>query len=306
MFEKLKKMVSPSHEETKSPERLLNLRESYDTQIKLLSQVGILTILPEKMALGIVGIDGKEYPVPSYEEIKERLEKRKEELEPKMNQGFTKILLVPMAMPLDTLIEKLKQRLVAHKKEGKLFNTDGKPVELNTENPMWVWNEYAKADKEGKLVYYPKSFEKNNHGGKTKKEIIDEGSSWRVSLVEDLPDLPAENSGKSMGGRKQLETNKTASTYLKLLQTDKQYNQEDGFTPEEWLTYFLSHLEAKNQIIDNYQSKGKASFLTGAFFPSQGLLPFGYWGSVGGQAELAGVRPSHAVSHSAARSSVRV
>ena len=303
MSEKLK---TPAPEGEKNLEKLLNLRESYDNQIKLLNQTGILTILPETMSLGIVGIDGKEHPVPTYEEIEERLKSRKEELEVKMKQGFTKLLLVPMAMPLDTLVEKLKQRLVAHKKDGKLFTTDEKPVELDIENPMWVWDEYTGADKDGKLVYYPKTFDKNSHKGKTKKELIDEGSPWRISLVEDLPDLPAENSGKSIGGRKQLEANKTAIDYLKMLQTEKLYQQEDGFTPEEWLTYFLNQIEAKNQIIDNYQSKGKVSFLTGAFFPSQGLLPCGFFNLAGRRAGLDGDHPTSAYSDYATRSSVGV
>ena len=182
-------------EKEKTKELLPNLKESYDNQIRTLIKAGILTTLPESMNLGIVGIDGKEHRVPTYQEIKERLESRGEELEPKLKQGFTKLLLVPMAMPLDKLTQNLKHRLLAHKKEDKLFNTDNKPIELDTENPMYIWNEYNTADKEGKLVYYPKSFNQNNHQGKTKQELINEGNPWRISLVEDLPDLPAQNAG---------------------------------------------------------------------------------------------------------------
>lgn len=302
MFEKPQ---TPPLEKEKNLEKLLNLRESYDSQIRILNQAGILTILPETMSLGIVGIDNKEHAVPTFDEIKEKLEKRKEELGPKMKQGFTKLLLVPAGMSLDELRDKLKQRLLAHKKEGKLLNTDNEPVNLDLEDPVYRWDGYNNADKEDKLIYYPKSFDQN-HNGKTKKELIESGNSWRVSLVEDLPDLPEQGKGKTVGGRKQLEANKSPTEYLRSLQLKKEYASEDGFTPEEWITYFLTHLETKNQIVDNWQAKGKASYLTGAYFPGQGAVPYGYWFAGGGQAGLGGGDPGYSDSYSAARSAVGV
>lgn len=51
----------------------LGLNNQYEIQKKILSEVGILEILPESHSFGIVGIDGKEYPFPKYKEILERI-----------------------------------------------------------------------------------------------------------------------------------------------------------------------------------------------------------------------------------------
>ena len=56
----------------------LELPKQYEEKVKILNKLGILEILPEAKEFGIVGIDGKEYPMPEMEEIKDSLEKNKE------------------------------------------------------------------------------------------------------------------------------------------------------------------------------------------------------------------------------------
>ena len=50
-------------------EKRLNLRAQYEAALKSLNETGVLEILPDHDALGIVGIDGVEYPLPSYQEV---------------------------------------------------------------------------------------------------------------------------------------------------------------------------------------------------------------------------------------------
>jgi len=50
-------------------EKRLNLKAQYEACLKSLNETGVLEILPDKDALGIVGIDGVEYPLPSYQEV---------------------------------------------------------------------------------------------------------------------------------------------------------------------------------------------------------------------------------------------
>jgi hypothetical protein len=107
-------------------ERVLNLREQYESQREILQRTGIL----EKLSsgeMGIKGIDGKEYAFPTYQEMTKRMRENKEMLKTKIEQGFIKLLIVPFGMKLDDLIEKYKEVLWRHYKERKLFATMNNP-----------------------------------------------------------------------------------------------------------------------------------------------------------------------------------
>lgn len=314
--------ISPEH--LPPSERLelkLNLRSQYESLRRAFNEAGILQILPSEGELGIVGIDpehpdmAREYPLPSLESIQAKIKERAEELEVKVNQGFTKLLLVPAASPLSGSVENNRpasglakvyadQLLFHHQNRGKtiggrkldLLDSDGKPTDLDQGTPLWTWDAYQNADSEGKIVYYPKQFDQKNHGGITKQELV-KGTlntsfpGWQVRLVEDLPNLPGQGQGKTIGGRKQVEANQTPMEYLKQSQTQKEYINEEGATPEEWLALATLHLKETNQVLDDYQGKGKLSYLTGAYFPASGSVPGAYWDRNDRRAGLSGGDP---------------
>jgi hypothetical protein len=196
-------------------------------------------------------------------------------------------------MPLDLLHEKLGKTILKHYQEGKLFATKKYPSEseeklgLDESEPICVWDEYKDADKNGTLVYEPEEFTEN-HNSKTKQEIIAQGGTWQISFFENLPNLPKENEGKPIKGRKQVEAGKSAIKYLELLQTKPMYANEHGIAPEDWATYFLRHLEETNQVIDDWLGKGKDSWNLGAFFPGCSLVPEAYWDGITQQAHMNG------------------
>lgn len=297
-------------------EAILSLRSQYEAQLAILNQSGVLQLLPERGDVGIVGLDpehpdrAREYPVPSFEAISEAVREQAEELETKTGQGFNKLLLVPVAQPLDKLKQMYGDLLLAHHQRGQLFNSEGKPQDLDTSEPVWAWDQYKNADIEGKLVYYPKSFE-SQHRGITKQELLTETLNspfpgWEVKLVEDLPNLPARGDGETIGGRKQVEAGNSPREYLKQPQTDSQYQNEDGFTPDDWLTEAIVHLEATNQVLDDWQGKGKISYLTGSYFPASDEVPLAYFRRDSRRAYLAGDNPGYRYGDYSVRRSVRV
>ena len=152
-------------------EEFYHLEKQYTSQVALLEQVGILK------EGTILGIDNKKYPIPTLEQIAIRLFERRETLQTKHDQGFTKLLLVPFGMSLDALQKTLKQFLRDYKKSHPTF-------ELNTNNPLWTWDEYQGADigDSPNLVYYPQFFTEDGHGGKTKMEILKEQAEGRWTL----------------------------------------------------------------------------------------------------------------------------
>src|SRR3989339_1353979 len=164
-FEYLLKNGEPKKEDyteaLEYAEEFYHLREQYTSQVSLLEQVSILK------EGAILGIDNKKYPIPTLEQIASRLFERRETLRTKHDQGFTKLLLVPFGMSLDTLRETFKQFLLKYKKDNPSFD-------LNTNNPLWTQEEYQGADMGDSpdLVYEPQSFDKEGHGGKTKMEIL--------------------------------------------------------------------------------------------------------------------------------------
>jgi len=160
-----------------------HLREQYDSQVELLEQARILK------EGAITGIDGNTYPIPTLEQIAIRLFERRRELSTKHDQGFTKLLLVPFGMSLDVLTKTLKQFLLSYKQKNPTFD-------LDTNQPLWAWKEYAGADTgdSPKLVYHPQSFEKRGHQGRTKMEILEEQARGRWTPAS------AGVAGKSGGG----------------------------------------------------------------------------------------------------------
>ncbi len=268
------------------------LEKQYHKQVEILMFTGLV----KKLQMGEMGIvvDGKEYPIPTFDDILEKIRNNAEFLDKKALQGFTKLLVVPFGLDIATLVEKYKQVILKHHNNNTLLDSDGKPLKLDTNQPVWTWDGYQNEP----LVYFPQQFDKDNHQGKTKDQL----EPWQVILVEDMIDLPKEGDAKDINGRKQLDANQTPSSYLEQILQE----QEQGLTPESWLLLAITYLEEQNKQIDNYQGKGKASYLPGAFFKDSAKVPVAYWRRDIRQARLyrnvAGVSDSF----SAVRSSVLI
>jgi len=278
------KMEQPKRSETQEKlEKMFELKKQYQEQVKALLETQVIEILPEssekagKGVLGMYDINNNECPIPSYDEILKRLEAKAELLEQKREQGFTELLLVPIGTSLSFLIDRTRDLIVKKHKQGKLLGTDGQKLELRENEPVYVEDEYKDADVSDDLVYYPQKFDHANHGGKTKEELITETGGWQIEMIENMPDLPAENKGKKVGGRKQIEANQSPEQYLKTIQTDKHYEGEQFTTPEAQLSYFMQYLQKYNQVIDDWQGQGKGCWNAGAYFKGSGFVPFAYW-----------------------------
>ena len=287
------------------------LKKQYESQKEILERTGIL----EKLSngeIGIKGIDNKEYSFPSYQEISKRIRENKEMLKTKVEQGFNQLLIVPFGMKLDDMIEKYKKVILKHHQEGKLLATKenpsdtDEPLELDENEPVWAWDGYANADVEDKIVYFPKKFSKENHQGKTKKEILKEKGGWNIMLIENLPNIPRKDKGKEVKDRKQLEAGQTPNQYLETLKTNPIYQNETGMTPEEQIIYAIKHLEQTNQVIDYYSGKGSASYQLGTFFPAFIFVPYAYWNRDYRRVNLGGNTPGYSSSADGVRGAVRV
>ncbi len=268
------------------------LEKQYHKQAEILMFTGLV----KKLRMGEMGIvvDGKEYPIPTFEDILIKINHNAEFLDKKASQGFKKLLVVPFGLPITTLVEKYEQVLLRHYNNQTLLDSEGKPLDLDTNQPVWTWEGYQ----DEPLVYFPQSFDKDNHQGKTKDQL----EPWQVLLVEDMIDLPKEGDAKDINGRKQLDANQTPNSYLEQILKA----QEQGMTPESWLLLAITYLEEQNKQIDDYVGKGKASYLPGVFFKDSAEVQFAYWFRGNRQAVLDGSDADRSSSNDAVRSSVLI
>ena len=291
-------------EKEKTPfETLLeSLKNDWDYNIKAMAGAGILETFTESDTRGVRGVDGKEYPVPETEEIQRKLEEKREMIEKKLEQGFTELLLVPFGMPLSKLTLRLKQCILRKHEEGTLISTDGTTLELDVTNPLHKYEEWT----EDKIYYDIQSFNKNNHQGKTKAEILSvPNSAWQILLVEPNLDIPAQDKGQTIGRRKQLEANLSAEDYLNLIQNDPQYQNETSYSPEAILIQMLQKLQNDNVVINDYQGSGKITRCFNSMFAS-GNVPSACWNRGSLQASLHSVSTGDRRPDLGSRSSVRV
>jgi len=288
-------------------ERKFELRKQYEDQIETLRENGLIKELPNG-EMGFLDINGKPRSIPTYEEIRDRLRAKQELREKKHEQGFTQLLLVPFGIKLNEMVDKAKELILKKHKEGNLKGTNGDDLELDEDEPVWLDAKYqgGDADQSGDLIYYPEKFDKENHGGKTKQEILEETDGWDVMFIEDLPDLPAEGKGKEIGGRKQLEANQSPNQYLEKMQKEEQYEGERGMTPEAELVYFMHYLQRKNKVIDDWRGSGKGNWNLGGYLKSAGGVCFSRWSRGDRQMRLRWYNPVSQVGDCGVRSSARI
>ena len=266
------------------------IESEYERCLRALNKTGILGPLPHTESVGAIGIDGKEYPVPTQEQLQEVFGRNKELVDRKMRQGFTRLQLTPIAMPTLQLIDRVETAVLEHAAGGKIIQTKQNstdadiPVRVNTGGPIWIWDRVRQALDTPDLVYFPQAYTDRNHQGLTKEEVMQKTHlcavpGWSVGLIEPIPTMPQQGQGKVIGGRKQLEAYSTPRDYLETLSTSI-YQGETGWTPEDFLTHFITQLETTNQVShDRYD--GNALWLLGSYMPNLMpnalLVPVGYW-----------------------------
>ncbi len=265
-------------EELKRLDELMGISEQYELQLTVLREAGIIGILREGSD-GIATEDGAWHPVPSLLSIVQRFcedEKKYELLLRKVEQGFTKMILVPFGLPVNTLIDVYARQLLLYKQAGQLFSEggEGEVLNLDLSRPVSRWSGYDVAQP----VYFPKSFDSINHGGLTKQEAIDQKGAWQVYLIEETH-IPRPGDGEVVNGRKQLEAGLTPTQYLEMLQADPQYKGEVGLTPELWTMRALTNLKKWGEVTDDIEGVGCGNYHLSTCFPEYSEVPYTCWDS---------------------------
>ena len=277
-------------------EQLFPVEKEYVRCVSALNRTGILTLLLKSGSMGVVGIDGKEYPIPTREQVAELFAYNRELVGRKVPQGFDRLELTPLAAPTPLLLDKMKAAILKHAAEGKIYQTRRSPsdplipVHVNAEKQVWIWETLRQALDTDELVYFPEEYS-SNHRGQTKLEAANNGRicavpGWSVGLVESYPIMPAQGQGKTLGGRRQIEIGSSPREYLRTLQTQP-YLGETGKTLEDFITKFLTRLETTNEV-SNDVNDNNALWCLGQYLkvPYAELVPTGRWYRTVGRVRL--------------------
>lgn len=268
-------------------EGLFPVGREYTHCVTALNRSGVLTFLPQSQSIGVIGIDGKEYPIPTQEQVVALFDHNRELVGRKVPQGFDRLELTPMAMPAPLLIDRMHTAILKHAAEGKMYQTRRSaadplvPVRVNKVKHVWIWETLRQALDTDELVYFPQEYS-SNHRGQTKLEVVNDGRicavpGWSVGLVESLPIMPQRGQGKTAGGRKQLEIGSSPNEYVQALQSQT-YQGETGKTLEDFMIKFLTRLETTNEVSNDVHDNN-ALWCLGQYLKVTyaDLVPTGRW-----------------------------
>jgi len=269
------------------------VENEYARCVTALDRAGIFMRLLGSGSAGIIGIDGREYPLPSCEKVAAFFDRNRELVERKVSQGFDRLALTPIAMPMPLLIDRMREAILRHAGEGTIFRTRRSPsdpfvpVRVNPEKTVWVWETLRQAFDTNRLVYFPQEDHSRQKGqpeyrGQTKSEAINNKNicaipGWSVGLIESTPIMPGPGGGTTRAGRKQLEIGLSPREYFRTLQGEA-YKGETGTTLEDFITEFLTRLETTNEV-SNDISDSNALWCLGQYMkiPYAEVVPTGRW-----------------------------
>lgn len=271
-------------------ERRLPLKEQYDLQVNLLDTCGFLRSRreldecnQEREILFIEGIDGRQYPLPSIADIHRQIVLQKEKMDIKIDQGFTRLALVPFGMSLDTMADGFRAYFLENFSKCKSeYPLDrGCPLQVGTPH-------FRDLDKNGTILYYPKRFGSPTEMGANSKAMILEtqnqqlhwSAGWNVILLqaedggEGIKAIVAQDAHKKTGTiyqRYDIECGNSPDVYIDYLPTpeepDARYAHESGMTSEDWMMASIIHFEKTNTLLDNACDGIQSScYLTGVVF----------------------------------------
>jgi hypothetical protein len=238
-------------------EQVFPIEKEYTRCVTALNRTGILMFLPKSENMGVIGFDRKEHPIPTLKQVVELFNQNREIVSKKVWQGFDRLELTPLAIPISKLIERLQSAIITHAASCTIYRTRQTestrliPVRVNQEKQVWIWETLRQTLDTNKLIYFPQEYS-SNHQGQTKLDVINNPRicatpGWSVGLVENLPIIPQPGKGKTLGGRKQLELGYSPREYLQILHQEP-YQGESGKTLEDFLIEFIIRLETTNEV----------------------------------------------------------
>jgi hypothetical protein len=157
------------------PNQIFNIEREFTRCVSVLKRLGILTLLPKSGSMGVLGVDGEEYPMPTHDQVADLFNHNSELISRKAEQGFDRLELTPIGMPVSLLIDRMETAILRHAAEGYIYQTRSIlsdpliPVRVSTNKPIRIWSTLRQVLDGDDLAYFPKEYS-SNHRGMSKSE----------------------------------------------------------------------------------------------------------------------------------------
>ena len=177
----------------------------------------------------------------------------------KVQEGFVRVQVVPFGLSPAALERPMDAAICHYHGQGKLRATNGESLPICSVGTVRLRSCFNEGDY-GKMVYAPRRYDSAQHGGKTKKELLESSPhpGWQVFLVQDF------KVGRRIMRRETLRQELNHLGHL-----------EQGFSPEAWQSQFLTHItQTEGEVID---SVGPSCACLGGFLPERDKVPSVYW-----------------------------
>ena len=263
-----------------------SLADQYRINVLALERSGAISpVLSGKVGF-YAEVGGKviECPLPSWQDVQGLIDRNRNLVEQKGEQGFNGLLLTPF-LPYAQWEHLIKLNLLRRNDQGKLFfesrdKSQKERATLDREQPIWTWDTLQAAARGGGLIYFPKQYNQSHHGGKTQAEVITDPTicpvpGWSISLIETNHFLPKQGEGKTLGGRKQLEDSQNPQEYLEVLKMPP-YQRESSFTIDDALSQFLIKLQTRDEVTHDW-NEYNGVWAIGNYEKGSGLVPYVGW-----------------------------
>lgn len=293
------------------------LKNQYETTMASYREFGFFETLSTGQE-GIKDEQGREYSVPSLQEITKALRQNKEFYEEKFaTLENPRVHITPFALSNRKMTEKysklVEEKFVEEKIEGGVRIPDKNKTKLfgiKNKEPLEIEPLELREDKENvyfsndldNLLYFPEWEKQGNavvaKGGITKNEAIEQIGSFRVIILEDIPLAPEQGEGKLIEKeikikgkgkkvtRKQVEGGKDASVqYHELKELG-----EEGLVLEDLISFAILHLKENNIVLDDDRGTSYYCRVLGNNTAS-GRVPDAYWYRGRRRANLGGNDP---------------
>lgn len=236
---------------------ITNLYHRYIEHLALYVAKGIIDKRGDNLVCS--GIDGIDYIVSSWGEIAAHIRANPRLVE-KVGQGFTDVLPIPFGCELRVKAERFRKVMQAHDRYRE------RPDQL-IEPHLGVFNDHS-----DNLVYFPKNLNTNDHGGRTKKQRLDDpNNAWQIVLVNNQDQAgPGVYVGESV------------QDVLDSIQQDPARKDEIIMDADTYLT-FAAALWARNIAVDDLnadRTKGKLTLCASTLLTPEGKIPGMGWNHI--------------------------
>ncbi len=171
----------------------LQLDQQYQRGIAAMER--LLENLPDGTRV-IMDIDGKQHALLTYEEYCARV-MAIPDLRQQIESGRTHVSFCPIGVALKRSIDAYGKALIACDEGKGLFRTDGTKIDNFKRNrPVEQLIDLAGTDESDALAYDVKNHDRNKHGGRTKRTILEQDGPFRIRVFNPEENI-AEGRGRS-------------------------------------------------------------------------------------------------------------